>query len=220
MKIKKGEIIMNKLAPFKEEINQLLSEERQIKSKEYLSKLTDIESFAKRVYRKKVEAEKEIPNLKKQIALLNVEQYKELDPEKIKGIEDEKLKLRLKIDDLEGLLKTNIKGIVKQKFIQELDPLHHESHKEFLLFKQTISQEQAKYNQLIDELEQRVTYLNGLKRAHAFNEVEYKKDSILNLSFDMDDDGWVSDKNHLPHATTVYVSEDGSMMINHKEESK
>jgi hypothetical protein len=70
---------MINLKSFDELKKELLTEDIQRESNKYLEELNKLDSYGRNVAQKKIEAQKQIPAIKKQIALLNAEYYKEND---------------------------------------------------------------------------------------------------------------------------------------------
>ena len=201
---------MIKLKSFEELKNELLTDEIQKDSKEYMKAVTEVERFAKEVADKKIAAEKEMPEIKKRIALLNVEYYKEKDEKKLKDIEDEKLQLRLKLDDLEGLTHTNIRNIINGKFMKDLSGYDEKARVEHILFQGAVRSQREEYLELQKEVQQKLNELSLIERMHEYDKVKGKEESLKRMDF-IQDESWVgTGRLNLPNNNEhVYVHAGG-----------
>ena len=194
---------MYKLISFNEELENLLTSESQEKGQEYLKKLREIQRYAVQVADKKQKAEKEIKEIRNQIAVLNVEYYKTSNPDRIKEIEEEKTRLRLKLEDLEELSRLNLKAIIKQKYMKELEGYKSEAYKEYLKYKGLINSREMEYQKLKDEIAGRIIQLRGtFLYNHIWHEAEGIRSQIESFDY-IQDDGWVGNGT-LRKATVSY----------------
>lgn len=183
---------MINLKSFDELKKELLTEDIQRESNKYLEELNKLDSYGRNVAQKKIEAEKQIPAIKKQIALLNAEYYKENDSEKIKEIEDERFNLRLKLDDLEGLVNTNIKAIINQKFLKDLEGYEEKSRYEKILFEAKVRATKEQYFELRRKVEEKIQELTLIEHIHPYNRAIDLKNEIKRMDY-IQDSGWVSE---------------------------
>lgn len=201
---------MIKLKSFEELKKELLTDEIQKESKKYMDVVKEVERFAKEVANKKAAAEKEIPEIKKRIALLNVEYFKEKDEGKLKEIEDEKLQLRLKLDDLEGLTHTNIRNIINGKFMKDLSSYDEKARAEHLLFQGAVRSQREEYFELQKEVQQKLNELTLIEKMHEYDKVKNKEEGLKRMDYGQND-GWVgSGRLDLPNNNEhVYVHAGG-----------
>ena len=183
---------MINLKSFDELKKELLTEDIQRESNKYLEELNKLDSYGRNVAQKKIEAQKQIPAIKKQIALLNAEYYKENDSEKIKEIEDERFNLRLKLDDLEGLVNTNIKAIINQKFLKDLEGYEEKSRYEKILFEGKVRATKEQYFELRRKIEEKIQELTLIEHIHPYNRAIDLKNEIERMDY-IQDSGWVGE---------------------------
>lgn len=200
---------MIKLKSFNEERDLLLSKDIQKESIEYLEELKKIDSYGKKVAQKKVEAEQEIPKIKKEIALLNAEYYKENEPEKLKEIEDKRLMLRLKLDDLEGLTNTNIKAIINQKFLKDLEGYEEKAREEHIRFQGSVRAVRGEYLELQKDIQRRLNELTLIENMHSYNRAINLKEEIERMDY-IQDSGWVG-SGYDTRGNTNIIFKDGKL---------
>lgn len=199
---------MINLKSFDEEKNLLLTEEIQRESNKYLEELNKLDKYGKEVARKKLEAEKQIPSIKNKIALLNAEYYRENDPEKLKEIEEKRLMLRLKLEDLEGLVNTNIKAIINQKFLKDLEGYEDKARVEKLMFEGTVRAAKEQYFELMRQVEDKIRELTLIEHMHSYDRALALREGIKNMDY-IQDSGWVGSARDTRNITQAIVTEHG-----------
>lgn len=200
----------------------LLREDNQRESRDYLKKLEEIRAFKQRVIARQAAAKQEIPKLKKQLALLNAgyerEYYKtEGDPaqsEKLQEMEQEKLKLRFQIEDLESVIKTNIAAIINAKFLKDIEGYEDKASGEYISFTAEVGERRSYYLDLQKKIQNKLQQLSLIERRHAYARAEELKDEIRRLDY-MQDGGWVDTRPDMKstQTTTAIVGRDGELFV-------
>lgn len=191
---------------FTEDVQHLHDEQFSIKNKEYQDKLRDVERHGYYMQDKKVAAEKEIKDIKKQLAVLSAEHLKETDPIKIKDIEAKKKELRLKQDDLIDLVNTNISAVINGKYIRDLELPVRESQEEYVRFEQATVGCRDELKEIKDLIDGYMTRLNNASKGHLYFSNATLLQNIKTNRFSQDD-GWISRRDFVVpgEVTRVYT---------------
>lgn len=191
-------------AKLTEDMAYIHDERFSVKSKIYREKLQGVLEHGKAMKEKKDKANSESVDIKNKLALLNAEYLKETDEKKMKQIEQQKLEYRLKLQDLDDLLHTNISNIINGKYLKELNLPHEESQRESIEYSGAIESRITYYRELIELIKNNIVLLSNSKQAHPYYLNQSLIQEIKTTSFD-ENDGWTSREPNLRFRETTYV---------------
>lgn len=195
---------------FTEDMQHLYQKRFSEKSQLYRDKLQQVETHGKMMAEKKKLAKDEIHNIKNQLTLLNAEYLKETDSKRLKEIEEQKKEYRLRFEDLDDLVHTNINSIISNKYLQDLNLPEEEAQKEYLEYSTALSSCIEYYRELKTFFDNNIMLLSNMKNAHLYHQNISLLESIKRNEFEQDS-GWVTTGRFtLPGKETIkYTGADG-----------
>lgn len=183
----------------------LLRQDNQSEAEKYVSYLMEVRLFKQELIDKKHAANKEISKLKNRIVELSTELFKEDNPVKQHEIATEKEEVRNRLSDLNDLIHTNVSAIIEAKYIKDAEKRNsyeERCSREYIIFKQELSNYLDDYIELKRLAESKIDQLNSIKMSHRYNRIDEYKRAIKTIS--EQNDGWVSKRPIALNGETTY----------------